>query len=86
MVLAERGSYKKLEKRPANEGLFIVFGAGRGNITRFLLPPGFCRRSENRVAGADEQDDYFYPRSILGNEGAGRWWAMNNTSNIPGVE
>jgi hypothetical protein len=43
MVLAERDSYKKLEKRPANEGLFIVFGAGRGNITRFLLPPGFCR-------------------------------------------
>jgi len=27
MVLAERDSYKKLEKRPANEGLFIVFGA-----------------------------------------------------------
>jgi hypothetical protein len=61
MVLAERDSYKKLEKRPASEGLFIVFGAGRGNITRFLLPPGFCRRSENRVAGADEQDDYFCP-------------------------
>jgi hypothetical protein len=42
MVLAERDSYKKLEKRPANEGLFIVFGAGRGNIIRFVLWPGFC--------------------------------------------
>jgi len=44
MVLDARGSYKKLEKRPANEGLFIVFGGGRGNIIGFVLLPGFCRR------------------------------------------
>jgi len=36
--------------------------------------------------GGGEENDYFYPRSILGNEGAGRSWAMSNTSNIPGVE
>jgi hypothetical protein len=38
------------------------------------------------VFGADEQDDYLCPPSILSSEGAGRWWATNNTSNIPGVE
>ena len=27
MVLDETGSYKKLEKRPAGVGLFIIFGA-----------------------------------------------------------
>jgi hypothetical protein len=32
MVVHERGSYKKLEKRPADAGLFIGFGGGRGNI------------------------------------------------------
>jgi hypothetical protein len=37
------------------------------------------------VFGADEQDDYFCPRSILHREGAGRSWAMNNTSNVSGV-
>jgi hypothetical protein len=61
MVLDGRDSYEKLEKRPAFEGLFIVFGT-------------------------DEQNDYFYPRGILHREGAGRSRAMNNTSNIPGVE
>ena len=55
------GSYKKLEKRPADAGLFIVFGT-------------------------DEQHDYFYPRGILHREGAGRSWAITNTSNIPGVD
>jgi len=61
MVVGERGSYKKLEKRPAAVGLFIVFGAGG-------------------------QDDYFYPRGILHREGAGRSWAIKNTSNTSGVE
>ena len=61
MVVAERGSYKKLEKRPADAGLFVIFGAG-------------------------EQNDYFHPRGILHREGAGRSWAINNTSNILGVE
>jgi len=28
MVLDERGSYKKLEKRPAGAGLFVVSGGG----------------------------------------------------------
>lgn len=38
------------------------------------------------VFGADEQHDYFYPRGILHREGAGRSWAITNTSNIPGVD
>jgi hypothetical protein len=61
MVLDERHSCKKLERRPANAGLFIVFGT-------------------------DEQNDYLCPCSILHQENAGRSWAMNNTSNIYGVE
>jgi hypothetical protein len=61
MVLDERGSYKKLEKRPAFAGLFVTFGT-------------------------DEQHDYFSPRGALHWEGTGRWWAMNNASNISGVE
>jgi len=32
--------------------------------------------------GTDEQDDYFCPRSALHREGAGRSWAMYNTSNV----
>jgi hypothetical protein len=61
MVVDDRGSYRKLEKRSANAGLFISFGGG-------------------------EHDDYFCPRGILHREGAGRSWAIRNTSNIPGVE
>ena len=47
---------------------------------------GFSRWRGNRVAGADEHDDYSCPWSILHNEGAGRSWVMNNTSNVSGVE
>lgn len=36
--------------------------------------------------GCDEQNDYFCPRGILHREGAGRSWAINNTSNSSGVE
>jgi hypothetical protein len=39
-----------------------------------------------RVDGADEQDHYLCPWSILHKEGDGRSWAINNTSNLPGVE
>jgi len=38
------------------------------------------------VVGADEQDDYLCPCSILHKEGDGRSWAINNTSNLSGVE
>jgi len=38
------------------------------------------------MVGADEQDDYLCPWSILRKEGDGRSWAINNTSNISGVE
>jgi hypothetical protein len=86
MVLDERGSYKKLEKRPASAGLFIVFGAGRANIIRLLLPLDLSRWRGKTMAGCDEQDDYLCPWSILHQEGAGRSWAMNNTSNVSGVE
>jgi len=43
MVSGKSDSYKRLEKRPADAGLFIVFGAGRGIIIAFVLLPGFCR-------------------------------------------
>ena len=82
----ERDSYTNLEKRPAGAGLFISFGAGRGSITRFVLLPGFSRRQGKWMAGADEQDDYLCPWSILHREGGGRSWAMNNTPNVSGVE
>jgi len=61
MVLDEGGSCKKLGKRPAGVGLFIV-------------------------SWARATYDYFHPRRILHREGAGRSWAIDNTSNIPGVE
>jgi hypothetical protein len=38
------------------------------------------------VVGADEQNDYLCPWSILRNEGDGRSWAINNTSNLSEVE
>jgi hypothetical protein len=38
------------------------------------------------AAGADEQDYYHDPESILHRECAGRFWAMSNTSNLPGVD
>jgi len=38
------------------------------------------------VDGADEQDYYLCPWSILHKEGGGRSWAINNTSNLSGVE
>jgi hypothetical protein len=85
MVPGRSGSYKKLEKRPANAGLFIVFGGG-GTIIPFLLLFGLSCWRRNMAADTDEQDDYFCLRGILHREGAGRSWAMNNTSNISGVK
>jgi len=38
------------------------------------------------VDEADEQEHYLCPWSILHKEGDGRSWAINNTSNLPGVE
>jgi hypothetical protein len=38
------------------------------------------------VDGADEQEYYLCPWSILCKEGDGRSWAINNTSNLSGVE
>ena len=38
------------------------------------------------MAGADEQDYYLCPWSILCKESEGRSWAINNTSNLTGVE
>ena len=61
VALDKSDSYKNLGKRPAGAGLFISFGAGRGSITRFVLPPGLSRWPGKRVAGADEQDDYLCP-------------------------
>jgi hypothetical protein len=86
MVPGKSDSYKRLEKRPASAGLFIVFGAGRGIITGLLLPLSWSGRRGKGMAGADEQDDYLCPWSILHKEGAGRSWVINNTSNVSGVE
>ena len=41
---------------------------------------------ESGVDGCDEQDDYLCPWNTLHRESDGRSWAMNNTSNLPGVE
>jgi hypothetical protein len=38
------------------------------------------------VYHGDEQDNYPCPRNTLHRESDGRSWAMNNTSNLPGVE
>jgi len=84
--LDKSGSYKNLGKRPAEAGLFISFGDGRGSITRFVLLPRLSPWQGKGVDGADEQDYYLCPWSILHKEGDGRSWAINNTSNLPGVE
>jgi hypothetical protein len=59
-----------------------------------VAPTRSHEKLEKRPAGnglfivleAGGQHDYFYPRRILQREGAGRSWAVINTSNIPGVE
>jgi hypothetical protein len=79
-------NWKNLEKRPASAGLFIVFGDGRGGIAGFVVPPGLSRWPGKGTAGADDQNDYLCPCSILHRGGAGRSWAINNTSNVSGVE
>ena len=64
----------------------LSFGDGRGSITRFVLLPGLSRWQGKGVDGADEQDYYLCPWSILHKEGGGRSWVINNTSNLPGVD
>jgi len=46
-----------------------------------VCPPG-----KERGGWGDEQDYYLCPWSILHKEGGGRSWAINNTSNLSGVE
>jgi hypothetical protein len=58
MVPGKSDSYKKLEKRPANAGLFVIFWDGRGSSARFVLPPGLSRWTGKGMAGVDQQDDY----------------------------
>ena len=82
----ESDNYKNLEKRPAEAGLFIGFGDGGGSITPFVFLPGLSRWPGMGADGADEQDYYLYPWNTLHQEGDGRSWAINNTSNLPGVE
>ena len=65
----------------------FYFGDGRESMTRFILLPRSPRcRVISGQDGVDKQDDYLCPWSILHREGGGRSWAMNNTSNICGVE
>jgi hypothetical protein len=49
-------------------------------------PQGLVSSLVLAVAGADEQDYYLCPCSILRKGGNGRSWAINNTSNLPEVE
>ena len=64
----------------------LVFGTGKGTAASFLPPLDSSRWRGKEADGADEQNDYFYPRRILHREGAGRSWATKNTSNLCGVE
>ena len=65
----------------------FYFGDGRESMTRFILLPSLSRcQVITGQDGADEQDDYLCPWSILHKEGGGRSWAINNTSNPSGVE
>jgi hypothetical protein len=65
----------------------FYFGDGRENMTRFILLPSLSRRQVIiGQDGADGEDHYRCPCGALGNEGTGRSWAMNNTSNVSGVE
>jgi len=43
MVVDKRDSYKKLEKRPADAGLFIIYGDARGTIIPFIPQLRLCR-------------------------------------------
>ncbi len=65
----------------------FYFGDGRGSMTRFILQPRLSRcQVITGQDGADGQNHYRCPCSALDNEGGGRSWAMNNTSNVSGVE
>ena len=65
----------------------FYFGDGRESMTRFILLPSLSRcRVIIGQNGADGEDHYRCPCGALGNEGTGRSWVMNNTSNVCGVE
>lgn len=64
----------------------LVFSTGQGTIASLILPLDSSRWRGKEADGTDQQNDYFYPRGILHQEGAGRSWAITNTSNISGVE
>jgi hypothetical protein len=61
----------------------FYFGDGRGSMTRFTLLPRLSRcQATAGHDGTDGHDDYLCPCSILHKEGAGRSWAINDTSNV----
>ena len=64
----------------------LVFSTAQETIASLLLPLDSCRWRGKETDGAEHQNDYFYPRGILHREGVGRSWAIENTSNISGVE
>ena len=64
--------------------LFLALAAETSSNLSYCLVYPTGRESE--VDGRDEQDDYPCPWNTLHRESDGRSWAMNNTSNIPGVE
>jgi hypothetical protein len=61
MVVAERGSYRKLEKRPTGVGLFVVFGlheqddyfCPRGILHRGSAGRSWARRNTSNISGVE---------------------------------
>jgi hypothetical protein len=63
----------------------LVLGmAGEASLDLSYCP--VCHTGQGWGRKADEQDYYLCPWNILCKEGDGRSWAINNTSNISGVE
>jgi hypothetical protein len=70
-------------QEPVSSLVLAMVGEASPDLSYCLAcPPG----QGKGVDGADEQDDYLCPWSILHKEANGRSWAINNTSNISGVE
>ena len=69
-------------QEPVSSLVLAMVGEASPDLSYRLV----CLAGKGRGGWADEQYDYLYPWSILHKEGDGRSWAINNTSNLPGVE
>jgi hypothetical protein len=66
---------------------------GKGKLTTIQLVKQLSTGQSSKeiatprqVGARNDSTDYPCPRSTLHSESCGRSWAMNNTSNLPGVE